>query len=139
MISITAWTRDFVRSVYDGAQAYYIGKIDNLQEWTLGVYGNNAQPRVKAIGGDSSYKVAAVQLLLHCGKNAKEAEQAARTLYAALENRAGFNFGNEAVGYAHCYYMELPYSEPIFLGSDDNGVYEYHVAVTIYYKEINNQ
>lgn len=138
MISIMAWTREFIRSVYDGEATYYIGKIDNAREWCIGIYGNNAQPRFKAIGTESSYSVASVQLLYHCAKNAREAEQAARELYAALVNRAGFDFGRDSIGYAHCFYIELPYDEPIFLGTDDNGVYEYHVAFNIYYKEITN-
>lgn len=143
MLSIMAWTRELIRNVleYDPAEpqyAYYIGKIDNAREQAIGIYSNVPQARPKAIGDLGSYDLASIRLLLHGSKNARETEIAARDLYAALDNRVGFEFGTDTVGYAHVFYIDPLYAEPTFLGTDENGVYEYHVPIDIYYKEITN-
>lgn len=143
MLSIMAWTREYIRSVFEDdpenpTYSYYIGKIDNAREQVIGVYSNVPQARPKAIGDLGSYKLASIRLLLHGSRNARATEKAARDLYAALDNRVGFDFGTSAIGYAHVFYIDPLYAEPTFLGTDENGVYEYHVPIDIYYKEIIN-
>ena len=35
----------------------------------------------------------------------------------------------------HVQYIDLDYDEPISIGSDENGVYEYVISGTIYYRK----
>lgn len=107
------------------ADHYYIGKIDNAQLKVLGVYSDGGV-RVEAIGKNSSYEATDFRLLLHWNRNAKESEVQANTLY-------------ETIRYIHevtmtdIYVAFIDLEKPIFVGTDDNNVYEYVINGTLYY------
>ena len=120
--------RDFLKSL-DVATNYSIGKIDNAKMYSLGVYtATNLEP-VVAIGKESKYDIAGVRILLHWNKNARETEAAARNLYEKIRY-----ITNTDMGDVHVDYLRLDDGEPTFIGSDDNGVYEYHISARIYYR-----
>lgn len=136
MLSIMAWTREYLRSLLnDESVSLYIGKIDNAKENAIGIYSDMPGFNVKAVGLKGSYDIAGVRLLVHGTKNAKVTEGFARTVYNALDNANNFTWGNDTAGYADIFYIALTYAEPNFIGTDENGVYEYHISATIYYKE----
>lgn len=111
------------------AENYYIGKIDNSKLKTVGIYPLAAMRRVEAVGKESSYDVAGFRLLVHWNKNARQTEDAARNVFEKLRYINSLDMGN-----IHVDYIDLTDGEPVFLGTDENGVYEYHIAGNIYYR-----
>lgn len=123
--------RDYLKTL-NVAQNYYIGKIENSKEYSLGVYADTSRRRVEAVGKDSSYGAFGVRLLLHWNKNAKETETQARSLHSTIRY-----ITNTDMTDIHVQYLDLDYDEPIFVGTDANGVYEYVITGTIYYRKGN--
>ena len=119
--------RDYLKTL-DIAEHYYIGKINNATEKAIGVYSMSNIAPVEAIGLASSYDVAGIRILIHWNKNADETEQTARTLYEALRH-----ITNTDMGSTHVSMVSMDTGEPDFLGTDDNGVYEYHISLLVYY------
>ena len=120
--------RDYLKSL-NIASNYYLGKMVNETEKSLGVYSHQGHRRVEAIGRESSYDVAGFILLLHWNKNARESEDAARDLFEKIRYITDTDMGD-----LHVEYIDLLYSEPDFAGTDNNGVYEFTIAGRIYYR-----
>ena len=121
--------RDYLKTL-NVAENYYIGKIEHSKEYSLGVYADRETQRVEAIGKNGSYGTFGVRLLLHWNKNAKETETASRYLFSQIRY-----IENTDMGDVHVQYLDLNYDEPIFVGTDANGVYEYVITGVIYYKK----
>lgn len=121
--------RDFLKTVFK-AEHYYIGKLDNKQDKSLGVYtlkGNGAP--VTAIGTQSTYDIIGVSLLLHWSNNANETEVTARTLYEKLRTIKNFKINDKQI-----YMIELLVPEPIDVGTDAKGIYERVIEMNLYYE-----
>lgn len=122
-----------VRDYIDGlnlADFVSIGKIDGNKHNVIGVYGDGYNRRVEAIGLNGSYDVAGIRVLYHGTKNLADTESVARALYDTLKN-----ITNKDMGTLHVQYIDLTYSEPVFVGSDGNGVFEYVISMTLYYRK----
>ena len=111
------------------ADHYSIGKINNAQQKSIGIYSQNGFGRVEAFGLESSYDVAGVRILVHWNKNADETEIVSRILYDKLRY-----ITNQPMGSSYVYMVEMTEGEPVFIGTDDNNVYEYHIGLLLYYK-----
>lgn len=120
--------RDYIRTQID-ADHYSIGKIDETKEKSIGIYSDNSLVRVEAIGKAKTYDRAGVRILIHWNKNMRETETVARTLYNNLRYITDTSFDGIQV-----FYLALQYGEPVFIGTDENGVYEYVIACVIYYE-----
>lgn len=121
--------KDYLKSL-DVANNYYIGKIDNSKEETIGVYSMPNIARVEAFGKDSTYDMAGVQILVHWNRNANETEIAARNLYDKIK------YINEVeMTDVYVYFIRMDSGEPNFIGTDDNGIYEYHISAVIFYRK----
>ncbi|MEE0964179.1 MAG: minor capsid protein [Ruminococcus bromii] len=124
-----AHIRDWLKT-FGIAEHYYIGKLDNKQDRSLGVYtlkGNGAP--VTAIGTQSTYDIIGVSLLLHWSNNANETEVTARTLYEKLRTIKNFKINDKQI-----YMIELLVPEPIDVGTDDKGIYERVIEMNLYYE-----
>ena len=124
-----AHIRDWLKT-FGIAEHYYIGKVDNKQDRSLGVYtlkGNGAP--VTAIGTQSTYDIIGVSLLLHWSNNANETEVTARTLYEKLRTIKNFKINDKQI-----YMIELLVPEPIDVGTDDKGIYERVIEMNLYYE-----
>ena len=128
--------RDYIKARqsadgYTGAKAehYSIGKIDGTKFKSLGVYADVGGVHVDAIGKQKSYDAMPIRILLHWNKNAKEAEIASHDLYQLLSYINGITMGD-----AYVQYLYLAEGAPSFIGTDDEGVYEYVIPATIYYR-----
>jgi len=101
----------------------YIGKLDNKQQKSIGVYrrSTNGSPAM-AIGGAecTTYGTKPVSLLIHWNKNPSETEEAAEQLFEKLQETTGLTIGNTRINF-----IQLMVPEPQDLGTDENGVYEY--------------
>ena len=124
--------RDWLRTL-DAAENYYTGRLDNKREKSLGVYGRSRKGApVVALGGMglSSYGIRAVSLLLHWNRNARETEAAARALWDELLCAAHVDLPGG--GHIQCVRMNVP--EPVAVGTDQDGVYEYVIEMDVYYR-----
>ena len=111
------------------ADFYSVGKIDNAKMKSLGVYGDTGTRRVEAFGNNSSYGTQRIRLLLHWNKSAVETENAAWNLFEKIRYITDLDLTT-----AYIEYLDLDYNEPTFVGSDDNGVYEYVISGIIFYR-----
>lgn len=131
--------RDYLKTL-DLAENYYIGKIESTKLKTIGLYGQSNQRRIEAIGKQSSYDIAGVRILVHWNKNARESEIAARNIFESIRYITDADMpvpqalAGEDVSVIHVDYLDLLEAEPTFIGTDDNGVYEYHISARIYYR-----
>lgn len=110
--------------------AWYIGKIDGKKPECIGLYNIAGRQPVIALGGldNTSYAVKSVSILVHWGKNADTAERKAQEVYAAL-------FGASAViGGKRVIMFDMRVSEPVNVGTDDEGIYEYVIETNIYHE-----
>lgn len=122
--------KDYLKTLETKADYYSIGLVDNAKEKAIGVYGDGYQRRVEAIGKHSSYDTAGIRILIHWTKNLKDTEAIAKSLYDEIRYIEGTDMGS-----IHVQYFDLNYSEPVFLGTDSNGVYEYMISGVAYYRK----
>ena len=126
-----AEVRDWIKT-FNAANNYYIGKLDNKQENSIGIYQRKTidGPRV-AIGGRSlaSYEVKSISILIHCNKNANETEKRAQYLYNRL-----FEAESVVIGGTPIKMIALLQNEPVDVGTDDNNVYERVIELDLYYE-----
>lgn len=121
--------RNWLKS-FDIAEHYYIGKLDNKQDKSLGVYSLKSNtPPVTAIGCVSTYDIMGVSLLLHYNNNANETEIVARKLYDFLLSTKNTQINNIPV-----YMIKLLQPEPVDVGTDEKGVYEWVIEMKIYFE-----
>ncbi|ECH9299545.1 hypothetical protein YX96_23100 [Salmonella enterica subsp. enterica] len=130
-----AEVRDWIKT-FNAANNYYIGKIDNKQENSIGIYQRKTidGPRV-AIGGRSltSYDVKSISILIHWNKNANETEKRAQYLYNRL-----FEAESVVIGGTPIKMIALLQNEPVDVGTDDNNVYERVIELDLYYEREGN-
>lgn len=130
-----AEVRDWIKT-FNAANNYYIGKLDNKQENSIGVYQRKTidGPRV-AIGGRSlaSYDVKSISILIHWNKNANETEKRAQYLYNRL-----FEAESVVIGGTPIKMIALLQNEPVDVGTDDNNVYERVIELDLYYEREGN-
>lgn len=116
--------RDDFKASFNWNEAISIGKIDNNKEKAICFYNSKRTlTPVKAID-ESSYKFKPITILLRYTKNQDTAEQMANAIYEFYDDRT-FNIENKRV------YAQHLYSEPMSLGTDDDGVYEYSIEINM--------
>lgn len=121
--------RDWLKSFGVG-EHYYIGKLDNKNDKSIGVYQRKSvSPPITAIGQPSSYEIKPISILIHWTKNANETEKAAYKLYKKIKDISLLTINNTRI-----YMLKLLQSEPIDVGTDDNGVYERVIEFDLYYE-----
>lgn len=123
--------RDWLKTL-ELAEHYSIGRLDNRQERSLGVYdrAGGGMP-VTALGGAglSSYDLRRVTLLLHWNRNARETEAAARRLWEAVAFASGIDLPG-----GHIQFIRPAVPAPVPVGTDKGGVYEYRLELDICYR-----
>ena len=114
------------------ADHFYIGKLDNKKDKSIGVYQlRNDNPNV-ALGGIDNTKTLekSVSILIHWNNNAKETEQKALDLYYKMLNLRNFKINNFKIDY-----IKLLVSEPVDVGTDEKNIYERVIEATFYYEK----
>ena len=105
-----AEVRDWIKT-FNAANNYYIGKLDNKQENSIGIYQRKTidAPRI-AIGGRSlaSYDVKSISVLIHWNKNANETEKRAQYIYNRL-----FEAESVVIGETPIKMISLLQNEPV--------------------------
>ncbi|MDF9845175.1 MULTISPECIES: minor capsid protein [unclassified Paenibacillus] len=128
MMTLAA-VRDWMKTQVD-CPNWYIGKADTSKPQCIALYSMNNESPVLAIGGleNTSYAVKPISILVHWTKNADTAEQKAQEVYAALFGQPAVIAGKRVISF------QMRTSEPVSVGTDDAGYYEYVIEVTIYYE-----
>ena len=106
-----------------------VGKIGN-DEIAVCFYNSKRQSQpVKALGGrhNSSYGIKALTILLSYTTDSLKAELMAIAIQNYYDERKCRINGRNV-------YFTLLYNEPIALGTDERGVYEYSFELNVYYE-----
>ena len=124
--------KDWFKTLNTKADNYYIGKLDNKKDKSIGIYQlKTSRPPRMCIGGikNSKYGIKSVSVLIHWNKNAKETEQFAYKLYTEI-----LNLDSVIINGHHINYIEMLNNEPVDVGTDNNNVYERVVELNFYYE-----
>lgn len=114
------------------ASHVYIGKLDNKQQKSIGVYNRSGSgPPNIALGGleYTTYDTKQLSLLVHWNRDKPESEEAAYQLFEKLRSISSLDIGD-----THINYLRLMVPEPQDVGTDDNGVYEYVIWLDLIYQ-----
>lgn len=110
----------------------YIGKLDNKQQKSIGVYSRSGSgPPNVALGGleYTTYDTKPVSLLVHWNHSKTESEAAADDLFEKIRNLSSLDIGD-----THIHYIQLTVPEPQDVGTDDGGVFEYVIWLDFIYQ-----
>lgn len=124
--------RDWLKSnLSDYGEWCGMGKMDTTKSKAICVYPsrNSEQPNF-IVGGEPAvgYYNRTFQLLIRWGKDFGESETKVNEVYKSLMNTISDVSGHKI--------LIIPQQkEPIFLGADDKGIYEYTLFVKIFYEK----
>lgn len=110
----------------------YIGKLDAKQQRSIGIYHcAGSGPPVIALGGiqNSSYGICSISFLVHWNKNPVESEKIAHELYNKL-----LRFECSKMGDTWVDLLQLRVPEPVDVGTDEDGIYEYVIWLDLIYE-----
>lgn len=110
----------------------YIGKMDNKNQKSIGVYGrpSSGSPNIAVGGNDcTTYDTKPISLLIHWNRNKGESETAAYMLFNKLKTISSLTIKD-----IHINYLRLMVPEPQDVGTDDRGVYEYVIWLDFIYE-----
>ena len=119
--------RDWLASEL-GTEEITIGKIDGGAQQVLGVFPLNVSNRQRvAIGGlpQTLVEQTGMRILVHWTNDLAETEAVASAVYDLFYAKT-----NTQIGATRVYLLD-PKAEPIYLGTDSRGVYEYVIEVTL--------
>lgn len=125
--------RDFVATLGIAANDHcYSGAMDAKKDCSIGAYNMKSQRARNVIGGreNSSYDTKAISFLVHWNKSQPQTEAIAVRFNDALENTRDVVINGHTISF-----IDVTYSEPIPVGKDDNGIYEYVIECLIYTKK----
>lgn len=116
--------KDYFKTSFGWDEVISIGKIDNNKEKAICFYNSKRTlSPIKAID-KNTYKIKPITILLRYTKNQDTAEKMAISIYEFFDDR-NFTIEGGQVTAQHIY------SEPVNLGTDDNGVYEYSLEINM--------
>lgn len=116
--------REYFKSSFNWNEFISSGKIDNNKEKAICFYNSKRtlEP-IKAID-KNTYKIKPITILLRYTKNQDTAEQMAMSIYEFFDDK-NFMIEDKHITSKHLY------SEPVNLGTDENGVYEYSLEINM--------
>lgn len=123
--------KEFLKDKID-CPNWFVGKKDTAKEQSITIYPTQGVPPIMALGGLvlSSYTTKAVSILVHWGNQATPAELKAKEVYDSLFGQSG------TIGPFDVIKFDMRTSEPLGMGTEDNGIYEYVINLVIYYKKV---
>lgn len=120
--------RDWFKAEYGWSESVSIGKIDRDKDKAICFYPTQSgKNRIATIGGkkNRSYQQRKVTVLLRYGTNAAKAEEKAQDIYDFFDEK-------EENTDVLSFFTIMKYSEPISLGTDNDGIYEYTYELEVY-------
>lgn len=120
--------KDYFKSDFKWSDSVYIGKMDNNKEKAICFYNSKRNSSYQGVIGGKENKstyIKPITILLRYTKNQNDAEIKAQEVYEFFEERTFF-IENKRV------FAQMYNEEPMNLGTDDNGVYEYSIEINLY-------
>ena len=126
MITISDF-KDWLKTKID-CPTWYTGGLRSTEEKAIVVYNGQAFINPMAIGGiqNSSYKGKGIRILVHWTKNVTESELKAQEVYKALHGLTNVEVAGKKIVQVN---MRDP--EPVYLGVDNSGIFEYVIDLEI--------
>lgn len=121
--------REYLKTKIECPQ-YFLNKLGGTQERSITIYNVPGLPPNIAIGGleNTSYSTKAISILVHWGKNSDIAELKAQEIYNVFFGQSGI-IGNKKVNM-----FKMKTDEPVYVGTDSEGIIEYVIEMIIYYE-----
>lgn len=122
--------KDWLKTKIMDCPNWYVGKIDGSVEQCIGIYSIvGGKPNI-AIGGldNTTYAKKSISILVHWGKNTTPAEIKAQEVYSVFFGQSG------VIGDKRVIQFDMKTSEPIGVGTDNNGIFEFVIETTIIYE-----
>lgn len=122
--------KDWLKTKID-CPTWFTGGLRSSDEKSMVIYNGKAFVNPMAVGGiqNSSYKGKGIRILVHWNKNTKESELKAQEVYDSIVGLTNILIANKR---AIQFIMRDP--EPIYLGTDDSGIFEYVIDLEIIYE-----
>lgn len=120
--------KDLFKIEYGWTDGISIGKIDRDKDKAICFYPTQtSQNNITTVGGKKNrgYEKRKVTVLLRYGTNAAKAEEKAKNIYDFFDEK---EINTDVLNI----FTVMRYSEPISLGTDDDGIYEYTLEFEIY-------
>lgn len=119
--------RDWLRTKVE-ANHWSSGGLRTTDGQAIVIFNGKAFINPMAIGGaqNSSYKGKGIRILINWNKNVIQSEQKAMEVYNYLRGLNNVQIANKRV-----IQFNLRDPEPIYLGVDDSGIYEYVIDLEI--------
>lgn len=112
------------------ADHIWIGKLQDKVEKSIGVYPMRGSGSPHAPVGGTDHDTKKISILVHWNKNVVDAEETAFTLFNALLSSKDVTINEKRI-----MFNQLLVPEPVSVGTDDNGIYEYVIETEIYYEK----
>lgn len=120
--------KDDFKNNFEWDGSISIGKLNRDSEKSICFFQSSRRKRkVNTAGGKANrtYDLKAISLTLRYTKNQNTAEEKAIEIYDFLDESTFFVDGKR-------YFIQMIYDEPISLGTDQSGVYEYVIEFDCY-------
>ncbi|TCU74230.1 hypothetical protein EV204_104268 [Tissierella praeacuta] len=122
--------KDWLKTKID-CPNWFTGGLRSIDQKSIVVYNGKAFINPMAIGGiqNSSYKGKGIRILVHWNKNIKESELKAQEIYNFINGLTNVKIADKRV-----IQFKTRDPEPIYLGVDDSGIFEYVIDLEIVYE-----
>lgn len=122
--------RDWLKTLID-CPNWSSGGLRTTDEKAIVIYNGQAFVNPMAIGGlqNSSYKGKGIRILVHWNKNVRESELKAQEVYSTI-----YGLTNVEIAGKRVIKFNMRDPEPIYLGVDESGIYEYVIDLEIIYE-----
>ena len=120
--------KDYFKSDFKWSDGISIGKIDNNKDKAICFYNSKRNLSYQGVIGGKENKstyIKPITILLRYTKNQNDAEIKAQEVYEFFLQRTFF-IENKRI------FTQMYNEEPMNLGTDENGVYEYSIEINLY-------
>lgn len=108
--------------------SFTVGRLDTSKSQTICIYsGLSSKPVRPVVGNERGYGEKSIRILVRWGTNFPAAEAKAKEVYDVLGDKK-----LDIDGVIVC--IVRSHSEPVSLGADDKGVYEFAIDVNLFYE-----
>lgn len=123
--------KDFLKTQVE-ADNWKIGSYDNSKDKTICVRNLTSSRNKLAVGGlkNTTTRTKGISIVVHWNKNPDETERISQQIHDVFYGQHPLINDKQVV------LCEMRSDEPISLGTDSSGVYEYVIELWITYKEV---
>ena len=122
--------KEWLKTLELGTENFYVGKLDNKVDKSIGVYQLKTDAPTIDLGGldYTPYEIKRVSFLIHWNKNYKETESTSIEFYKKLQNIQNIKINNIKI-----FLINLLVNEPIDVGTDEKHIFERVIQAEFYY------